>query len=134
MPETVHLASGKVREIFALGPDRLLLVATDRISTFDVVLPTEIPDKGRVWPSAGRAHAPGSSEPPARASRRRPIARVPASRDAAGRARRRGSRGPAGSTTADGPSAARPAAGIVGVRPAPRADRHAGDEATEDTT
>ena len=48
MPETVHLASGKVREIFALGSDRLLLVATDRISTFDVVLPTEIPDKGRV--------------------------------------------------------------------------------------
>jgi phosphoribosylaminoimidazole-succinocarboxamide synthase len=48
MPETVHLASGKVREIYALGNDRLLLVATDRISTFDVVLPTEIPDKGRV--------------------------------------------------------------------------------------
>ncbi len=48
MPETVHLASGKVREIYALGSDRLLLVATDRISTFDVVLPTEIPDKGRV--------------------------------------------------------------------------------------
>jgi phosphoribosylaminoimidazole-succinocarboxamide synthase len=48
MPETIHLASGKVREIYALGNDRLLLVATDRISTFDVVLPTEIPDKGRV--------------------------------------------------------------------------------------
>jgi phosphoribosylaminoimidazole-succinocarboxamide synthase len=49
MPETaVHVASGKVREIYELGPDRLLLVATDRISTFDVVLPTEIPDKGRV--------------------------------------------------------------------------------------
>jgi len=48
MPETVHLASGKVREIYALGDDRLLLVASDRISTFDVVLPTEIPDKGRV--------------------------------------------------------------------------------------
>jgi phosphoribosylaminoimidazole-succinocarboxamide synthase len=43
-----HIASGKVREIFALGDDRLLLVASDRISTFDVVLPTEIPDKGRV--------------------------------------------------------------------------------------
>jgi phosphoribosylaminoimidazole-succinocarboxamide synthase len=49
MPETaVHLASGKVREIFALDDHRLLLVASDRISTFDVVLPTEIPDKGRV--------------------------------------------------------------------------------------
>jgi phosphoribosylaminoimidazole-succinocarboxamide synthase len=49
MPDTVvHLGSGKVRELYALGDDRLLLVATDRISTFDVVLPTEIPDKGRV--------------------------------------------------------------------------------------
>jgi phosphoribosylaminoimidazole-succinocarboxamide synthase len=49
MPETgSHLASGKVREIYALGDDQLLLVASDRISTFDVVLPTEIPDKGRV--------------------------------------------------------------------------------------
>jgi phosphoribosylaminoimidazole-succinocarboxamide synthase len=49
MPETAtHVASGKVREIYELGPHRLLLVASDRISTFDVVLPTEIPDKGRV--------------------------------------------------------------------------------------
>jgi phosphoribosylaminoimidazole-succinocarboxamide synthase len=49
MPETaVHVASGKVREIFELDEERLLLVASDRISTFDVVLPTEIPDKGRV--------------------------------------------------------------------------------------
>jgi len=48
MPETMHLASGKVRELFALDDDRLLLVASDRISTFDVVLPTEIPDKGRL--------------------------------------------------------------------------------------
>jgi len=49
MPEAVtHLASGKVRELYALDDDRLLLVASDRISTFDVILPTEIPDKGRV--------------------------------------------------------------------------------------
>ena len=48
MPEAVHVGSGKVRELFALDDDRLLLVASDRISTFDVVLPTEIPDKGRV--------------------------------------------------------------------------------------
>jgi len=49
MPESAtHLASGKVRELYALDDDRLLLVASDRISTFDVVLPTEIPDKGRV--------------------------------------------------------------------------------------
>jgi phosphoribosylaminoimidazole-succinocarboxamide synthase len=47
MSET-HVASGKVREIYALDDERLLLVASDRISTFDVVLPTEIPDKGRV--------------------------------------------------------------------------------------
>jgi phosphoribosylaminoimidazole-succinocarboxamide synthase len=49
MPEAVvHVGSGKVRELFALDDDRLLLVASDRISTFDIVLPTEIPDKGRV--------------------------------------------------------------------------------------
>jgi phosphoribosylaminoimidazole-succinocarboxamide synthase len=44
----VHVASGKVRDIYALDDERLLLVASDRISTFDVVLPTPIPDKGRV--------------------------------------------------------------------------------------
>ena len=44
----LHVGSGKVRELYALDDDRLLLVASDRISTFDVVLPTEIPDKGRV--------------------------------------------------------------------------------------
>src|SRR5262252_1331793 len=48
MPEVLHVASGKVREIYALDDERLLLVASDLISTFDVVLPTEIPDKGRV--------------------------------------------------------------------------------------
>ena len=49
MPEAaVHLGSGKVRELYALDDERLLLVASDRISTFDVILPTEVPDKGRV--------------------------------------------------------------------------------------
>jgi phosphoribosylaminoimidazole-succinocarboxamide synthase len=48
MPDAAHVASGKVREIYALDDERLLLVASDRISTFDIVLPTEIPDKGRV--------------------------------------------------------------------------------------
>jgi phosphoribosylaminoimidazole-succinocarboxamide synthase len=43
-----HVGSGKVRELYALDEERLLLVASDRISTFDVILPTEIPDKGRV--------------------------------------------------------------------------------------
>jgi len=42
------LARGKVREIYEAGPDRLLLVASDRISAYDHVLPTPIPDKGRV--------------------------------------------------------------------------------------
>ena len=46
MPDLV--ASGKVREIYALDDERLLLVASDRISTFDVVHATEVPDKGRV--------------------------------------------------------------------------------------
>ena len=41
------LASGKVRELYELGDD-LLMVASDRISTYDVVHPTPIPDKGRV--------------------------------------------------------------------------------------
>ena len=75
MPETpIHVASGKVRELYALDDERLLLVASDRISTFDVVLPTEIPDKGRVltglsafWFARTREICP---EPPARAARR----------------------------------------------------------------
>jgi phosphoribosylaminoimidazole-succinocarboxamide synthase len=50
MPDAaaLHVASGKVREIYELDRERLLLVASDRISTFDVILPTEIPDKGKV--------------------------------------------------------------------------------------
>jgi phosphoribosylaminoimidazole-succinocarboxamide synthase len=48
MPEALHVGSGKVRELYELPEDRLLLVASDRLSTYDVVLPTEIPDKGRV--------------------------------------------------------------------------------------
>ena len=45
--------SGKVRDLFELG-DRLLLVASDRLSAFDVVLPTPIPDKGRVLTGLSR--------------------------------------------------------------------------------
>ncbi|MBA3249614.1 MAG: phosphoribosylaminoimidazolesuccinocarboxamide synthase, partial [Geodermatophilaceae bacterium] len=41
------LAAGKVREMYELG-NRLLMVASDRISAYDVVLPTPIPDKGAV--------------------------------------------------------------------------------------
>src|ERR671935_328934 len=42
------VAQGKVREIYDAGPDRLLMVASDRISTYDVVHPNPIPDKGKV--------------------------------------------------------------------------------------
>src|SRR3954468_1557622 len=43
-----HIASGKVREMYAVGDDHVLIVATDRISAYDFILPTEIPDKGAV--------------------------------------------------------------------------------------
>ena len=42
------ISQGKVRDIYAVGDDRLLLVTSDRISTYDVVHPTPIPDKGKV--------------------------------------------------------------------------------------
>jgi len=51
---SAYLRSGKVRDLFAAGGDRLLLVASDRISAFDVVLPTPIPDKGRVLTGLSR--------------------------------------------------------------------------------
>jgi phosphoribosylaminoimidazole-succinocarboxamide synthase len=47
-------ARGKVRDVYDAGEDRLLLVATDRISAFDVVLPTPVPDKGRVLTGLSR--------------------------------------------------------------------------------
>lgn len=43
-----HLAAGKVRELYEIDADTLLMVATDRISAYDHVLDTPIPDKGRV--------------------------------------------------------------------------------------
>src|SRR3970040_33263 len=46
-PDLILFARGKVRDIYDFG-DRLLLVATDRISAFDVVLPTGIPGKGKI--------------------------------------------------------------------------------------
>jgi phosphoribosylaminoimidazole-succinocarboxamide synthase len=42
------LGRGKVRDIYAVGADKLLIVTTDRLSAFDVVMPTPIPEKGRV--------------------------------------------------------------------------------------
>jgi phosphoribosylaminoimidazole-succinocarboxamide synthase len=44
--ELIH--RGKVRDVYADGPDELILVASDRVSVYDVVLPTPIPDKGRL--------------------------------------------------------------------------------------
>ena len=43
-----HLASGKVRELYRIDDDHMLFVATDRISAFDFILDTPIPDKGRI--------------------------------------------------------------------------------------
>jgi phosphoribosylaminoimidazole-succinocarboxamide synthase len=45
---TSPVHSGKVRELYAIGDDKLLMVASDRISAFDVILPEPIPNKGRV--------------------------------------------------------------------------------------
>jgi phosphoribosylaminoimidazole-succinocarboxamide synthase len=53
-PAGSFVRSGKVRDLYAIGEDRLLLVASDRLSAFDVVLPTEIPDKGRVLTGLSR--------------------------------------------------------------------------------
>jgi phosphoribosylaminoimidazole-succinocarboxamide synthase len=51
---SAFVRSGKVRDLYAVGPDRLLLVASDRMSAFDVVLPTPIPDKGKVLTGLSR--------------------------------------------------------------------------------
>ena len=138
MPETaVHVASGKVRELFELDDERLLLVASDRISTFDVVLPTEIPDKGRVltglsgfWFARTREIVPNH---------------LLGLRPTAARPRRGGSRccrssassaatwpAPAGRTTGDRRRLRAPApGGPARVGAAARADLHAGDEGAE---
>jgi phosphoribosylaminoimidazole-succinocarboxamide synthase len=52
--EGLYLRSGKVRDLYRIDDARLLLVASDRISAFDVVLPTPIPDKGRVLTALSR--------------------------------------------------------------------------------
>ena len=49
-----YLRSGKVRDLYARADGRLVLVASDRMSAFDVVLPTAIPDKGRVLTGLSR--------------------------------------------------------------------------------
>ena len=76
-----HEYRGKVRDLYDVGDDRLLLVASDRISVFDVVLPDAIPDKGRVLDRrsrrSGSTRSRTSSQPrdlgrPGRLPERRP--------------------------------------------------------------
>jgi phosphoribosylaminoimidazole-succinocarboxamide synthase len=43
-----RIGRGKVRDIYAVGEDKLLIVTTDRLSAYDVILPTPVPEKGRV--------------------------------------------------------------------------------------
>ncbi len=50
----LFVRSGKVRDLYRLGDGRLLIVASDRLSAFDVVLPTPIPDKGKVLTGLSR--------------------------------------------------------------------------------
>ena len=52
--ETTFLRSGKVRDLYRIDEERLLLVASDRLSAFDVVLPTPITDKGRILTGLSR--------------------------------------------------------------------------------
>jgi len=52
--EAAFIRAGKVRDLYAVDDDLLLLVASDRLSAFDIVLPTPIPDKGRVLTGLSR--------------------------------------------------------------------------------
>lgn len=54
MTDPVHVGSGKVRELYEVGDDRLLLVTSDRISAYDVILGQDIPDKGKVLTGLSR--------------------------------------------------------------------------------
>jgi phosphoribosylaminoimidazole-succinocarboxamide synthase len=51
---SAFVRSGKVRDLYQVGDDRLLLVASDRLSAFDVILPTPIADKGRILTGLSR--------------------------------------------------------------------------------
>jgi len=54
LPEFELLKRGKVRDVYTVDEDHLLIVATDRISAFDSILPTPIPRKGEVLTSLSR--------------------------------------------------------------------------------
>ena len=47
-PDQTHVYHGKVRDVYSIGEDKLVMIATDRISAFDVILPHGIPFKGQV--------------------------------------------------------------------------------------
>jgi len=55
IPSLKQIYSGKVRDCYAVGEDKLLLVASDRISAFDVILGDPIPGKGKVLTSGLRS-------------------------------------------------------------------------------
>ena len=55
---------GKVRDIYAVGDDHLLILTSDRLSAFDVVLPTPIPGKGAVLTAVRARAADTRAEPP----------------------------------------------------------------------
>ena len=139
MPEAAtHVASGKVREIYALDDERLLLVASDRISTFDVVLPTEIPDKGRVltglsgfWFTLTREIVPNhllAIREDGRSIECRRLEMLPIECVVRGYLAGSGWKDYRGSGEVCGHRAARRAAR---VGPAARADLHAGDEGAD---
>ncbi len=142
-------ASGKVRELYAVGDDHVLLVATDRISAYDHVLPTAIPDKGAVLTAltcGGSGSSPTSCRttscrPPSRTTRpswrptpsaARAVDAVPPAGDGAGRVRRPRLPGRLewARTTADRRRCAgsRLPAGLQEGVPAAGADLHAGDQ------
>ena len=56
-----RIGRGKVRDIYAAGDDRVLLVTTDRISAFDVVMTETIPTKGAVLPTLASIARPASN-------------------------------------------------------------------------
>ena len=140
-PDLPLLSSGKVRDMYAFG-DNILMVASDRISTYDVVHPTPIPDKGKVLTGISvfwfRLDRPDRPQPPAggrraradRPARPRPDRQV--ARDAAGRVRRARLPDRLGLEGLPG----RPGAvcgielppGLRGVDAPARADLHAGDQ------
>ena len=82
------VARGKVRDIYAVGDDKLLLVASDRLSAYDVIMPTPIPEKGRVLTevanfwfaklAAHRAQPPHRHRPGERGRARRSASRCAA--------------------------------------------------------